>query len=233
MSRLTNPVTLTDFFYYWDPLIIFSQLFHVFFWGQRSKLCEYRLATHILSPTHTHTLNSHVFIYTYVCIIVYMYLFCLICIHMYTHVYMFIPMLYLYAHMCADIYVFVCTYVCRYIYVCTHMCTPRTSRRPRWFAVIGTCPLCCNLRRAAARLTFCCESIGWSALDNGILRLTTWFKESFAYVNLTHFIYIRKLERCCLCCQRVAPQPGRPMDMSLSEQIDIHTSKWREPGSGC
>jgi len=48
----------------------------------------------------------------------YMYLFCLICIYMYTHVYMFIPML------------FVCTYVGRYIYVCTHMCTLTHIRQP-------------------------------------------------------------------------------------------------------
>ena len=32
-----------------------------------------------------------------------MYLFSLICLYMNTHVYMFIPRLYLYAHMCADI----------------------------------------------------------------------------------------------------------------------------------
>jgi len=41
-----------------------------------------------------------------------MYLSCLICIYMYTHVYMFTPMLYLYAHMCADIYM--------YVHICIH-----------------------------------------------------------------------------------------------------------------
>jgi len=45
----------------------------------------------------------------------YMKLSCLICIYMYTHVYMFIPMLYLYAHICTvrtDIYM--------YVHICIH-----------------------------------------------------------------------------------------------------------------
>jgi len=41
-----------------------------------------------------------------------MYLSCLICIYMYIHVYMFIPMLYLYVHMCTDIYM--------YVHICIH-----------------------------------------------------------------------------------------------------------------
>jgi hypothetical protein len=70
---------------------IFTTFWWLFLVSIGQKLCEYWLATHTLSPTHTHTLNPHVYILTYVCIIMYMYLFCLICIYMYTHVYMFIP----------------------------------------------------------------------------------------------------------------------------------------------
>jgi hypothetical protein len=70
---------------------IFTTFWWLFLVSIGQKLCECRLATHPLSPTHTHTLNPHVYILTYVCIIMYMYLFCLICIYMYTHVYMFIP----------------------------------------------------------------------------------------------------------------------------------------------
>ena len=45
----------------------------------------------------------------------YMYLSCLIWIYMYTHVYMFIPMLYLYAHICTDIH------ICTHMYTLTHI----------------------------------------------------------------------------------------------------------------
>ena len=57
----------------------------------------------------------------------YMYLSCLICIYMYTHVYMFIPMLYLYAHMCTDIYMYV--YIDTYIlfFVCTYKSIQRVT----------------------------------------------------------------------------------------------------------
>ena len=57
-----------------------------------------------------------------------MYLSCLICIYMYTHVYMFIPMLYLYVHMCTDIYM--------YVHICIHwhvysffVCTYKSIQR--------------------------------------------------------------------------------------------------------
>jgi len=93
MSRLTNPITPTDFFITENCLLYFYNFFMIVLGVNRSKikLCEYRLATHTLSPTRTHTLNPHVYILTYVCIIMYMNSFCPICIYMHTHVYMFIP----------------------------------------------------------------------------------------------------------------------------------------------
>jgi len=53
---------------------------------------------------------------------------CLICIYMYIHVYMFIPMLFLYVHMCTDIFM--------YVHICTHwhiysffVCTYKSIQR--------------------------------------------------------------------------------------------------------
>jgi len=130
MSRLTQPITPTDFFITENCLLYFYNFFMIVLGINRSKieLCEYQLATHTLSLTRTHTLNPHVYILTYVCIIMYMYLFCLICIYM-------------------NIQMCTCSYR-----LCLALKTLKT-----WLVGFGQC----------------------------ILRLTTWFKESFTYVNLT------------------------------------------------
>jgi len=70
MSRLSNPITPTDFLLLRTAYHIFTTFPWLFLVSIGQKLCEYRLATHTLSPTHMHTLNPHVYILTYVCIII-------------------------------------------------------------------------------------------------------------------------------------------------------------------
>ena len=111
MSRLTNPITPKDLFLLRSAYDVFTT-FAWFFWVNKDQIVWVTTRNTYLSPTHTHTLSPHVYKNTYVCIIIYKYLSCVIWMYMYTHVYMFIPMLYLYAHMCTDIYM--------YVHICLH-----------------------------------------------------------------------------------------------------------------
>ena len=103
VSQITNPITPTEFFITGIRFWFFCN-FYIIVFGVNTWYWVSTDSQHKLFPN---TLNPHVCIYTYVCIIMYMYLFSLtcayICMYMYTHVYMFIPMMYLYAHMCADV----------------------------------------------------------------------------------------------------------------------------------
>jgi len=141
MSRLTNPITPTDFFITEIRLSYFHNFF-IIFWVNIKIVWD---SQHILFPTN----NPHVYIYTYVCIIMYMYLSCLICIYMYIHVYMFIPMLYLFVHMCTDIYM--------YVHICMHwhiysffVCTYKSIQRVIFWMTIKS--ISCDTNEISSRV---------------------------------------------------------------------------------
>jgi hypothetical protein len=128
MSRLTNPITPTDFFITENCLLYFYNFLVIVLGVNRSKIVWVPTRnTYPFPYSYAHTEPTR--IYIDVC--------------MYHNVHVLIL---------SDMYI--------HVYTCVHVHTGRVSL---W-----------RLLR-----------LDWLALDNGILRLTTWFKESFTYVNLT------------------------------------------------
>jgi hypothetical protein len=128
MSRLTNPITPTDFFITENCLLYFYNFLMIVLGVNRSK--------NVWVPTR----NTYPFPYSYA--------------HTEpTRIYIDVCMYH-------NVHVLILSGMYIHVYTCVHV---HTSRVSLW------------------RLF----KLDWLALDNGILRLTTWFKESFTYVNLT------------------------------------------------
>ena len=121
MSRLTNPITPTDFFITEVHLSYFHNFFIIFFVSTDQIVWVLTRNTYPFSYSYAHTESTRIYIY--------------VCMYHNVHVLILSDM---------DIHV----------YTCVHVHTGRVSL---W-----------RLLR-----------LDWLALDNGILRLTTWFKELF------------------------------------------------------
>jgi len=112
MSRLTNPITPTDFFITEIRLSYFHNFFIIFCGSIKDQIVWVTTRnTYPFPYSYAHTEPTRIHIY--------------VCMYHNVHI-LILSDMYIHVHTCVHVHtnvVFICTYVYRYIYVCTHMYT--------------------------------------------------------------------------------------------------------------